>query len=314
MQCNYILDALPSMSGVWTRGGPWGPLTREAFSASIRMPPGAAIATTTGPLEQRHSEESTVLSPMSLPTLSEPDRIAFFLDFDGTLVELAERPDAVRLTERTRDALGRLSDATGGAVAVITGREISDLDAFLAPLRLPAAGVHGLTRRTLSGESLAAPIDEDFLRHAELLLAPLVLSEPGLLLERKSNAVALHYRARPDLETACGEVMDELAAISRGIQIKRGKMVFEAKPAMADKGTAILDFLKEAPFAGRRPFFAGDDATDEDAFAAVNKLDGITVKIGPGATIARYRADGTAVFLDWLHAVSLAFMSEVSNG
>jgi trehalose 6-phosphate phosphatase len=108
--------------------------------------------------------------------------------------------------------------------------------------------------------------------------------------------------------------MDELAAITRGIQIKRGKMVFEAKPALADKGTAILDFLKETPFSGRRPFFAGDDVTDEDAFAAVNKLDGITVKIGPGATIAQYRADGTAIFLDWLHATSLSFMSEVSNG
>jgi trehalose 6-phosphate phosphatase len=251
---------------------------------------------------------------MSLPILRAPDEVAFFLDFDGTLVEVAERPDAVRLTERTRDALSRLTDATGGAVAVITGREIADLDRFLAPLRLPAAGVHGLTRRTLLGESLAAPIDEEFLRHAELLLAPLVLSEPGLLLERKSNAVALHYRARPDLEAACRDAMDELAAVSRGIQIKRGKMVFEAKPAIADKGTAVLDFLKEAPFAGRRPFFAGDDQTDEDAFAAVNKLDGITVKIGLGATIAQHRAAGTAMFLDWLHATSLAFMREVSNG
>lgn len=250
---------------------------------------------------------------MPLPILRAPDHIAFFLDFDGTLVELADRPDAVRLTEKTRDALSRLADATGGAVAVVTGREISDLDEMLAPLRLPAAGVHGLTRRTLAGQSHAAPIDEDFLRHAELLLAPFVLSEPGLLLERKSNAVALHYRQRPDLEVACGKLMDELAAISKGVQIKRGKMVFEAKPALADKGTAILDFLKEAPFAGRRPFFAGDDATDEDAFGAVNKLDGITVKIGPGATIANYRADGTAIFLEWLHATSLSLISEVSH-
>ncbi|MBN9279181.1 MAG: trehalose-phosphatase [Hyphomicrobium sp.] len=250
---------------------------------------------------------------MSLPSLGAPDQVAFFLDFDGTLVEVAERPDAVRLTERTRNALSRLTDATGGAVAVITGREIADLDRFLAPLRLPAAGVHGLTRRTRSGENHAAPIDEEFLRHAELLLAPLVLSEPGLLLERKSNAVALHYRSRPDLEAACRDVMDELAGISRGIQIKRGKMVFEAKPALADKGTAIIDFLKEPPFAGRRPFFAGDDVTDEDAFAAVNKLDGITVKIGLGETIAQHRVAGTAMFLDWLHATSLTFMREVAN-
>jgi len=250
---------------------------------------------------------------MSLPIVNDPDGIAFFLDFDGTLVEVAERPDAVRLAARTRDALGLLTDATGGAVAIITGREIGDLDRFLAPLRLPAAGVHGLTRRTLTGENLAAPIDEDFLRHAELLLAPLVLSEPGLLLERKSNAVALHYRARPDLEEACGVVMDELAAISRGVRIKRGKMVFEAKPAIADKGTAVLDFLKETPFAGRRPLFAGDDVTDEDAIGVVNELDGITIKIGPGATVAQFRAEETAVFLDWLHATALSLFSEAPN-
>jgi trehalose 6-phosphate phosphatase len=289
-------------------------MRRSFFSAGATVAPRVRMSARNHSNERTdQSKGSIVFVPMSLPILSKPDSIAFFLDFDGTLVELAERPDAVRLAERTRDAISRLIDATGGAVAVITGREIAELDEMLAPLRLPAAGVHGLTRRTLAGENHAAPIDEEFLRHAELLLAPLVLSEPGLLLERKSNAVALHYRARPDLEVDCGRAMDELASISRGIQIKRGKMVFEAKPALADKGTAILDFLKEAPFAGRRPFFAGDDATDEDAFAAVNKLDGITVKIGPGATIAQYRAEGTPLFLEWLHATSLVFMHEVAN-
>lgn len=243
-----------------------------------------------------------------------PRSIAFFLDFDGTLVELADRPDTIRLTERTRDVLSRLAVVTGGAVAIITGREIADLDRFLVPLRLPAAGIHGLTRRSPSGENHAAPLDDHFLRHAEYLLAPLVLAEPGLLLERKSNAVALHYRKRPDLEDACRAVMEQLAALCPGIQVTPGKMVFEAKPAIADKGTAILDFLKEPPFAGRCPIVAGDDVTDEDAFAAVTAIGGIAIKIGPGATRAHYAAADTATFLDWLHTTALAFENEVLNG
>ena len=251
---------------------------------------------------------------MSLPNVRGPRTIAFFLDFDGTLVELAERPDTIRLAERTRDVLSRLAVVTGGAVAIVTGRDIGDLDRFLEPLRLPAAGIHGLTRRSPTGLSHAAPLDDQFLRYAELLLVPLVLAEVGLLLERKSNAVALHYRGRPDLEETCRAVMEQLVAMCPGIQIKRGKMVFEAKPFGADKGTAILDFLKEPPFAGRRPIVAGDDITDEDAFAAVNAIGGIAIKIGPGATGAQYAATDTATFLDWLHATALALESEVLNG
>ena len=260
------------------------------------------------------TKEGAVSIPLSLPKLRGPRTIAFFLDFDGTLVEFADRPDTISLAERTRDILTRLAAVTDGAVAIITGREIADLDRFLVPLRLPAAGIHGLTRRGPLGDSHAAPLDEHFLRHAEYLLAPLVLAEPGLLLERKSNAVALHYRKRPDLEDACRAVMEHLAALCPGIQITPGKMVFEAKPNRADKGTAIVDFLKEPPFAGRLPVVAGDDVTDEDAFAAVNALDGITIKIGTGVTLAHHAAPDTAAFLDWLHATALALENEALNG
>lgn len=260
------------------------------------------------------TKEKTVSIPLSLPKLRGPRTIAFFLDFDGTLVELADRPDTIMFAERTRDVLSRLAVVTGGAVAIVTGREIADLDRFLVPLRLPAAGIHGLTRRSPSGESHAAPLDDHFLRHAEYLLAPLVLAEPGLLLERKSNAVALHYRKRPDLEDTCRAVMAQLAALCPGILVTPGKMVFEAKPGIADKGTAILDFLKEPPFAGRCPIVAGDDVTDEDAFAAVTAAGGIAIKIGPGATRAHYAAADTATFLNWLHATALALENEVLNG
>jgi trehalose 6-phosphate phosphatase len=250
---------------------------------------------------------------MSLPYLSDPSRIAFFLDFDGTLVELAERPDAVRLAARTRDALTRLVDVTQGALAIVTGREIADVDRFVAPLRLPVAGVHGLTRRDMAGHNYAAPLAADFLLHAEQMLPPLVLGQPGLLLERKSNAVALHYRNRPDLESVCAEVMDRLAAAYPGIQITRGKMVIEAKPSVANKGTAIVDFLTEMPFTGRQPLFAGDDVTDEDAFDAVNRLGGLTIKIGPGDTVAHHRAGDTKSFLDWLDGTALSLQRKALN-
>ncbi len=250
---------------------------------------------------------------MSLPYLNDPTGIAFFLDFDGTLVELAERPDAVRLAARTRDALTRLADVTQGALAIITGREIAEIDLFVAPLRLPAAGIHGLTRRSMAGQNYAAPLAADFLLHAEQILPPLVLREAGLLLERKSNAVALHYRNRPDLESVCVDVMDRLAAAYPGIHITRGKMVIEAKPAVANKGTAIVDFLSEPPFAGRRPVFAGDDVTDEDAFDAVNRLAGITIKIGPGDTVANHRAGDTRSFLDWLDQTALSLQRKALN-
>lgn len=243
--------------------------------------------------------------PTSLPVLVNAREIAVFLDFDGTLVELADRPDAVSLAARTRTALGLLVEATGGAVAIVTGREIATLDGFLAPLHLPAAGVHGLTRRAWDGrmhESACAP---GFVGRAESALQPLLAASTGLLLERKSNAVALHYRARPELEAACIAAMERVADAESGIQVKRGKMVVEAKPTGADKGTAITDFMRETPFAGRTPLFAGDDVTDEDAFVIVNALGGITIKVGQDATAARWRAATTGDFLDWLHETAI---------
>ncbi|MDX2159092.1 MAG: trehalose-phosphatase [Hyphomicrobiaceae bacterium] len=225
---------------------------------------------------------------------------AFFLDFDGTLVELADRPDAVRVELTTREVLDRLVAVTGGAVAIITGRDIAVVDAFLAPLKLPTAGVHGLTRRDFGGGLRRCGADRSFLEGAEALLEPLVAAQRGLLLERKSDALALHYRQRPDLEDACLAAMERVAAANIGVRLVRGKMVVEARPQGADKGAAVAAFLKESPFFGRRAVFAGDDATDEDAFCVVNAKGGISIKIGPGPTAAVWRAESTTDFLDWL--------------
>jgi trehalose 6-phosphate phosphatase len=237
---------------------------------------------------------------MTLPQILTSKDVALFLDFDGTLVEIAEHPEAVVLGDATRQALVILSEQLDGALAIITGREIAAIDRFLAPLRLPVAGVHGLARRDAAGHLNPAPDNSEFVDDAAERLQSLVDAEDGLMLERKAGSLALHYRARPELEAACLTAFEYAVNGAPGIELKRGKMVLEAKPVGADKGTALIDFMSEHPFLGRTPVFAGDDVTDEDAFQQVNNLQGISIKVGKGPTLARYRVGDTGEFLSWL--------------
>lgn len=236
---------------------------------------------------------------MALPVLADPYSCAYFLDFDGTLVEIAEQPQSVSLSASARDALFCLSRATAGAVAIVTGRDIADVDALLAPLRLPVAGVHGLTRRDAGGAVHGLP-SAAFLVDGEQALLHLAAANPGLLVERKAGALALHYRARPELEAASIAAVEAIADRHENVRVTRGKMVVEARRGGADKGTAIAAFLAEPPFFRRMPVFAGDDVTDEDAFALVAARGGITIKIGAGPSLAEHRAASTAEFIHWL--------------
>jgi len=237
---------------------------------------------------------------MTLPDLSDSERIALFLDFDGTLVAIADRPDEVQLDLSTRKALMHLDTLLGGAVAIITGREIAAVDRFLDPLRLSIAGVHGLTRRDAQGQVHRPAVDGGFTSAIERVLHPLLQKHPALFLEYKYGAVALHYRSHPELEHTCIALMEAAVEELPGVELKRGKMVVEAKAVGGNKGAAIADYLNEKPFAGRRAVFAGDDVTDEDAFVLVNARDGVSIKVGPGDTSATYRAAGTGEFLSWL--------------
>lgn len=235
-----------------------------------------------------------------LPDPPAPAQIALFLDFDGTLVDLADHPEAIVIEPTMVATLEALSKATGGALAIVTGRDIANIDRFLDPLVLPVAGIHGLTRRD-AGRRVHLPPDGDaFLDAVERALAPFVERETGLLIERKTASIALHFRARPDLEGECVARLETLAEDFSGIEIKRGKMVVEAKPDHAHKGTAISDFMAEPPFKGRMPVFAGDDVTDEDAFRAVNDLNGLSIKIGEGQTSAQHQVARRTDFIAWL--------------
>lgn len=229
---------------------------------------------------------------------------ALFLDVDGTLLHLADTPEAVEVGEHLRGVLRALQPLLGGAIALISGRRIEDLDRLFAPLRLPAAGLHGLEHRGADGRTrmLGDPGMLDSLRRP---LAEFAAGHEGVLLEDKGRALALHYRRAPDLAAACRRLVARLMARGgRGLSVIDGKMVLEIKPRLADKGEAVRGLLAEPPFAGRTPVFIGDDATDEDAFLAVNALDGYSVRVGdyPNSK-ARYRLADVDAVVAWLESL-----------
>lgn len=238
---------------------------------------------------------------------------ALFLDFDGTLVEFADHPDAVSLDPETHDCLGRLFERLNGALAIITGRDIVSVDRFLAPQIFPVAGVHGLLRRDADGRVHRLPLNDAALDRLVRELQAFAAQHDGLLVERKPGAVALHYRRRPEFGADCARLMDRLTAELGRVALLRGKAVIEARADGADKGSAIRSFLKESPFRGRCPLFAGDDATDEDGFAKVNALGGITIKVGPGPTCARYRVRTIADFQRWLCEMARHFEGQAAS-
>lgn len=226
--------------------------------------------------------------------------MALFLDFDGTLVELAPQPEAIIIPPPLTSILAGLYQQLGGALALVSGRNLLDLDRFLTPLQLPVAGEHGGQRRSAEGLLISSPATDLglALRAAE----DLVQAYPALRLERKLLALSLHYRQAPELESLCLQAMRQAVQCSVGIELIQGKCVIDVKPAGFSKGTAIAAFMAEAPFAGRLPVFAGDDATDEAGFEQVQRMGGHTVKVGAGPTRAQHRCASVAELLRWLQA------------
>lgn len=224
---------------------------------------------------------------------------ALFLDFDGTLADLAPEPDAVRVEHGLVSTLAALYEALEGALAIVSGRRLHDIDRFLAPLHLPAAFEHGSQLRRADGAmvNLATPDLSDAVNVAQALAH----RHPGLLAEPKLASVALHYRHAPELESLCRAALAEVVARSPTLELVAGKCVLEIKQAGIDKGRAIEIFMGEAPFAHRRPLFAGDDVTDEAGFAAVQRLHGVAVKVGAGPSVAQFSCASPQALRAWLH-------------
>lgn len=233
----------------------------------------------------------------TLPTLSAHGS-ALFLDFDGTLAELANRPDAVRIPPDLPHLLDALHERLGGALAIVTGRARIDLQRWLPVAHWPGAFEHGALRVGTDGvERLSVTPD---LGPVVLAAQALVAQHPTLLLEVKQTALALHYRAAPDLGPVCETTLALAIAEHPGLRLLHGKAVVEVKGAHTGKDLAIAAFMKETPFRGRRPVFAGDDVTDEPGFAVVQSHGGEGIKVGLGASAAQLRCESPQSLRDWL--------------
>ncbi|WP_322033723.1 trehalose-phosphatase [Paraburkholderia sp. J76] len=243
----------------------------------------------------------------AIPAVLPPDQTAFFFDFDGTLVDLAPTPDGVLVRPDMLAHLRALRRATHGAVAIVSGRGIESIDGFLGMPDLPVAGLHGAERRDANGDTQRVGFNDQRLLHMEQVLAEVVRTHPGMLLEIKGASLALHYRNAPEHEGTARTATERLAAeFADAYVLQPGKMVYEIKPKDVDKGRALRAFLDEPPFASRRPVFAGDDLTDEKGFAVVNDLGGLSIKVGGGDTIARTRVDSVEALIGWLASLVAA--------
>ncbi|MGI9492198.1 MAG: trehalose-phosphatase [Geminicoccaceae bacterium] len=237
------------------------------------------------------------------PPLVSLDHAALFFDVDGTLVEIEKKPDAVSVSAELRRLLRSLIDRSDGALALVSGRSIDQLDALFQPLAFSASGLHGLEHRMLPSEITRAAVDPTVMSAAKLSLDQFAKGRKGVLVEDKGLTLALHYRMAPEHHEAAADWVRNLVDDSQSnFVLLEGKMVFELKPPGFDKGRAIVDFMQEPPFRGRCPIFAGDDVTDEAGFDAVNAMSGMSIKIGDDErqTTAAYGLETVQATLAWL--------------
>lgn len=232
------------------------------------------------------------------------NRWALFLDVDGTLLDMAPRPESVQVPPGLVQLLRRLREHFGGALALLSGRPLSLLDDLFAPLRLPGAGLHGLEIRHADG-TLHPPATVSGLDRIRAQAQALAAALPGVLLEDKRHTLALHYRQAPLAgEQVQAQAQAWLEEIGPGWCLQQGKAVVELRPDGMDKGSALLALSQRPPFAGRCPLVLGDDLTDEDAFAMARRLGGEAVLVGNRpATQARWRLPDPAAARAWLRGL-----------
>ncbi len=238
--------------------------------------------------------------------MSEPPALAtdmaVFLDFDGTLVEIAPSPEMVRPEPCLVPLLIRRLDDLNGALGIVSGRPLAEIDRLLDPLRFPGAGLHGLEYRTSSDAAIERIDIGSEITVLRGRLAASGLTGAGLQIEDKGSALAVHYRRVPELGMALREHMEAAIDDLPDLHLIDGKMVVEAKPRLSDKGKMVEAFMRFPPFAGRVPVFIGDDTTDEDGMRAAAALGGFGIKVGSGASVGTYRLQDVAAVHRWLAA------------
>ena len=245
-----------------------------------------------------HVTESRTLPLSSLDLDS--SRYAIFLDFDGVIADIAPRPDAVTVPEFRASVVADLRRATEGALALVSGREIDDIRSVFPGYEGAASGGHGAETEWPDGTRESATADPASIESVREAMRSFADTREGLLFETKRLGGVLHYRADPSLEEPARRMVETLLEDHPALELQVAKMAFEVKPAGFSKGSVIEAFMARAPFAGRVPFYAGDDVTDEAAFEVVNGMGGTSVKVGEGATCASYRADSPSDLFAWL--------------
>ena len=228
------------------------------------------------------------------------DPWCLFLDVDGTLLELADSPGGVAVDPHLLPLLEQLRNVAGGALALVSGRTIRNLDELLGSSRLPAAGLHGCERRDATGAMHVAPIAREQLADVRAGLQRLAARHSGLLLEDKGAGLALHFLKARELEH---ELRAEVALLAAPLVPKfallDGHAVIEVKPAAHTKDSAVSAFMEEQPFRGRQPIFIGDDQTDYGGFAAVRRFGGMAIAVGPRVQ-SEWWLPGPAAVRQWL--------------
>lgn len=237
----------------------------------------------------------------ALPSLS---GLALFLDFDGTLVGLAPTPDAIRVPAELGMLLNRLSGETCGAVAVVSGRRLADLQGFLPGFDGPMIGGHGAERRIGGGVRTHPLANSPEVAAAAALLDRFASDNPAALVERKPTGAVLHFRRDPSLAGAAQDCALAVQNRYPAFELHAAKMAWELRPKGIGKAAAVADLMALAPFSGRLPLFLGDDATDEPAMQWCIGQGGSAVKIGPGDTVAPHRLADPEQALRLLQALS----------
>jgi trehalose 6-phosphate phosphatase len=231
------------------------------------------------------------------PSISAGD--ALFLDIDGTIAPIEASPDRVGPSAHRNRLLHALNGRLAGALGILSGRTIEDVDRILDRPAAAVGAVHGLLRRGADGV-LTAPEPAPGMAEARVRLEPLARAHPGVLLEDKRHALAVHYRGAPEAAEAVAEACRAVSALT-GLTVQQGHMVVELRTPGASKGDALGAFMSELPFAGRRPIMVGDDLTDESAFAVATELGGFGVLVGEGRpTSAQFSLKSVDAVLRWL--------------
>lgn len=236
---------------------------------------------------------------------------SLFLDFDGTLVGIAPTPDTIEVPADLARRLAALQEATDGALAIVTGRDVRDIEIHLPEFDGPIAGGHGSHVRTGDGRYEIGTFDEMQLETIRRRASEYAGRVDGMHVEEKRAGCVLHYRQAPQAGADAGRFVAALLQDHPDFVAEAAKMAFEIRPRAVTKAAAVADFSGRPPFRGRIPAFAGDDVSDEPAFRWVNDRGGFSIRIGAGPTAARYCAESVEHFAQWIDSELAALNNKI---